>query len=174
MAKKYVAAAMLAIALLGGLYAIISFNGKNESIRFDKSYTWHADHDAPSGTDLLIRGTKIDRIKKNVNQLIAAFNSADKRETLSAGEVAADFPSLKLVKIEEQAAVVEVVNSEYLTQKMGTTGAEDYLASATYTITENPAVHEVNFVFTEGDHAVPGVYTRDSFSSKYKIETGKI
>ena len=33
----------------------------------------------------------------------------------------------------------------------------------TYSLTEAPGVRGVNFAFPEGDHAMPGEYTRESF-----------
>jgi spore germination protein GerM len=65
-------------------------------------------------------------------------------------------------------AFVEIINAEQVTQSMGSSGAQDYLASVTYSLTENRQIKKVNFIFEEGDHAVPGIYTRESFAN-YKI-----
>ena len=46
---------------------------------------------------------------------------------------------------------------------MGTSGAQNYLAATTYSLTEATGVRGVDFIFPEGDHAAPGVYTRESF-----------
>lgn len=60
------------------------------------------------------------------------------------------------MKVEHGAAFVQIINAEYLTQRMGSSGAQDYLASVTYTLTENKQIKKVNFFFEEGDQAVPG------------------
>jgi len=37
------------------------------------------------------------------------------------------------------------------------------MATATYTLTEAKGINYVDFDFEEGDHAVPGTYSRESF-----------
>ncbi len=51
---------------------------------------------------------------------------------------------------------------------MGTTGAAEFLATATLTLTEYDDIKLVNFVFDEGDHAVPGLYSRKDFLRTWK------
>lgn len=58
---------------------------------------------------------------------------------------------------------LEIPESAVLTQQMGTAGAKQFLVSTTYSFTELSGVHYVAFDFEEGDHAVPGVYSRKSF-----------
>ena len=76
------------------------------------------------------------------------------------------YPEIKLEAkgFKGDTLVVAIKNAFYLTQAMGTTGADTYLAEATYSLTEIPSVKAVKFEFEEGDHAIPGVYTRESFS----------
>jgi hypothetical protein len=56
-------------------------------------------------------------------------------------------------------------NDPYLTQDRGSSGAQDYLAEVTFTLTENPGIKSVNFIFQAGDHAMPGTYSRENFTS---------
>jgi hypothetical protein len=72
------------------------------------------------------------------------------------------------MKIENDAAFGQIMNAEYLTQRMSSSGAQDYLASGTYTLTENRQINKVNFIYEEGDNAMQGVYTRQTFAN-YKI-----
>ena len=75
------------------------------------------------------------------------------------------YPKVSL-KIKRQIAdtlVLSIPDAFYLTQSMGSAGAETYLAEVTYSLTELPSVNVVKFNFTEGDHAVPGTYSRKSF-----------
>lgn len=63
---------------------------------------------------------------------------------------------------------VRIPDATNLTQSMGTTGATSYLVEATYGFTSINGIQVVNYSFTEGDHASPGSYTRDSFSEFFK------
>jgi len=73
---------------------------------------------------------------------------------------------LNFIKISNDTAFVSIPNSQVLTQQMGTAGAEGYMISTTYSFTELSGVAYISFDFTEGDHAIPGVYNRDSWSIK--------
>lgn len=70
---------------------------------------------------------------------------------------------LDFVKISHDTIFVKIKNSEYLTQQMGTSGADEYMISATFTLTELPKIHFVHFDFIGGDHASPGTYSRKYF-----------
>lgn len=61
---------------------------------------------------------------------------------------------------------IEIPESMVLTQQMGTAGAKQFLVSTTYSFTELPGVQYVAFDFKEGDHAMPGVYSRKSWESE--------
>jgi hypothetical protein len=50
-----------------------------------------------------------------------------------------------------------------LANEIGNTGAENYLASTTFTLTELKNIKYVNIAMKPGDHAEPGVYSRDDF-----------
>jgi hypothetical protein len=111
----------------------------------------------------------------NVTNLVRALNRATEGTEFAGqgGEgVKPDFPKIILRKVEHQTAYVEIANDQYLTESMGSAGAQDWLAGVTYTLTENRNIKAVNFSFTAGEHAMPGVYTRENFKD-YKIATGK-
>lgn len=65
----------------------------------------------------------------------------------------------------QQTTEVEIADASQLTQQMGTAGAETFLAEATFSLTEIPGVEAVKFIFEDGDHARPGIYTRKSFKT---------
>ena len=75
---------------------------------------------------------------------------------------------LDLVKAGTDTLEVKIDEASTLTQGMGSTGAEAYLAELTYSFTELKGVKAVKIDFEEGDHAMPGVYTRDDFKSLLK------
>lgn len=58
---------------------------------------------------------------------------------------------------------VKIDDANKLTQGMGTTGADAYMAELTYSLTELPGIKAVKIDFEVGDHAMPGVYTRADF-----------
>ncbi|HEY1009742.1 MAG: hypothetical protein ACO1NS_06860 [Daejeonella sp.] len=66
-------------------------------------------------------------------------------------------------KQEGDKAFVSIADATYLTQQSGSGGAEAYLAEATYSLTEIAGIAVVEFSFKEGDHARPGIYTREDF-----------
>lgn len=90
-----------------------------------------------------------------------------KRDTLTFGKLIStinakyrDKVKLDYLKISNDTIYVKIDNSVYLTQQMGTTGADEYMITATFTLTELPNIKYVNFDFELGDHASPGTYYR--------------
>jgi hypothetical protein len=173
MAKNMVVALLLGVAFIGALFAVISLLKKNEAVRYDTSYAWHVESDPGSGTDMLVRGRKINEIRNDVNTLIMALNKygeeSEANRTRPDGSKD-EYPKIALRKIEQQTAHIEIVNDQFLTENMGSSGAQDYLAIVTYTLTENPRIKAVNFIFQAGEHAMPGRYRREDFTN-YKIVT---
>ena len=73
---------------------------------------------------------------------------------------------LDLTKISNDTIYVKIPNATHLTQQMGSSGAELYMAGVIYNLTELNGIRYVNFDFEEGDHAGPGTYNRDSFKDQ--------
>lgn len=57
---------------------------------------------------------------------------------------------------------MRIIHSDQLTQRMGTTGAQEYMVSLTFSLTELANVRYVNYDMEEGDHMGPGTYSRQS------------
>jgi len=74
-----------------------------------------------------------------------------------------DSIQLDYIKTSHDTIYVHIPRSEMLTQRMGDTGAEIFMASTTFSLTEVKGIKFVNYDFIEGDHASPGVYSRDDF-----------
>lgn len=74
-------------------------------------------------------------------------------------------PNIKLeyVRTSGDTVFVKIPDATYLTQQMGSTGPTFYLAGVTYNLTEVPGMHYVYLDFEEGDHAGPGVWSRQDF-----------
>ncbi len=90
-------------------------------------------------------------------------------DTLSAQRlvsmVDADSIHVNYIKTSHDTMYVAIPNSHYLTQNIGSTGAENFMAATTFTLTETKGIKYVNYQFEEGDHASPGVYSRDDFKA---------
>ncbi len=67
-------------------------------------------------------------------------------------------------RVSNDTLYVRITDAQHLTQQMGSSGAQMYLLEATYAFTELPDINAVHFDFEEGDHALPGTYTRSSFA----------
>lgn len=78
-----------------------------------------------------------------------------------------NFPDIKLVliKVSRDTVYVKIPESTRLTDQIGDTGAENYLASVTFTLTETKNIKFINFNFKDGEHAEPGVFSRESFKN---------
>lgn len=70
---------------------------------------------------------------------------------------------LDLVGVSNDTIYVRIAQSTYLTQQMGTTGAEEYMSTTTFTLTELKNIEFVNFDFVDGDHATSGTYSRQYY-----------
>lgn len=73
---------------------------------------------------------------------------------------------IRVLKTSQDTLYLSIPNSTVLTQQMGTDGAKEFMLSTTYSFTELTWVKYVSFAFEEGDHAVPGVYSRRSWGRK--------
>ena len=75
------------------------------------------------------------------------------------------FPDMQLVlsKTGHDTLYVRMPQSTRLTNNIGDTGAENYLATVVYNLTELPGIKYVNISFSPGNHAEPGVYSRNDF-----------
>ncbi len=82
-----------------------------------------------------------------------------------------NYPEVPLTvdRVSGDTLYASIVDAQYLTQQMGSTGAQTYLLEVTYAYTELPNIRAVHFAFEEGDHATPGTYTRDRFESEVVV-----
>lgn len=113
---------------------------------------WIYDYDA----DIPLKNWEIKELSNTPQEWIDFLNAQNKRVHLEYSKQSGD---TLFVKINE---------STFLTQRMGTTGADAYLSVATYTLTESENVNYVHFDFEEGDHAIPGTYSRQYYIDRNK------
>ncbi len=171
MEKKPVIALMLTISFIGVVIGVVAYFREHRSVLPENDYIWHVEVDPSAKTETLVRGGKIDAIRSDEKRLVVALNGTTKYPEAfrtKAGREPNAPPKVKLLSVKDQIASVEIINAEYLTKRMGSSGAQAYLASVTFTLTENPQIKKVKFIFEGGDHAMPGTYTRQDFKN-YKI-----
>lgn len=160
----------IAVPIAAGLLIFLVIKIATPRYYESKDYTWYSEI-GPEDGDLLIRGKKLDRIKNDINKLIYAINGSDKDPELfrtPEDKEPIGLPKLKLIDIKGEVVNIEVINDEYLTQRMGSAGANEFLATATFALTEYDNIKFVNFIFEEGDHAFPGLYSREDFIENWK------
>ncbi len=77
-----------------------------------------------------------------------------------------NYPEVKLqhLYLSSDTLFLKIADAKFLTQQMGSTGAQSYLGELTYNLTEIPGIHYIDLNFQEGDHANPGTFSRTDFS----------
>lgn len=105
--------------------------------------------------------TDVLELKKNPAADLSNLRAKDIIEALNI-----KYPQIKLKWINQKGnkAFVKIADATYLTQQIGTAGAEAFFAEATFSLTEIQGINAVYFDFKEGDHAGPQTYTRESFN----------
>ena len=116
----------------------------------NQSMIWTVDDENP----------KKEQLKKPVNTIPGTFSTADVIQLINE-----NFPGIQmeLIKVSNDTVYVKIPNATRLTQEIGNTGAENYFASATFTLTDMKNIKYVNFALQPGDHAEPGVFSREDF-----------
>jgi len=116
-----------------------------------KDYYWNSDFDTISNREYLKRGKMLDSISKSPNELIEILNMRPSKCKIDYVEKKGD--TLK----------IRILDDEYLTEQMGTSGADCYIAETIYTLTENDLIDFVRFEMDYGSHAGPGLYSRKDY-----------
>ena len=142
------------------LLYIISFTSCNKKKQFKNTDKSHFPKDLSVWTFDSVLDTikKIRPLKKeelNLKTLTNIVNSKYKNKV-----------KINNTHISNDTIYITIKDSEYLTQKMGTTGANGYMITTTFTLTELPNIKHINFNFEFGDHAMPGTYNRDYYLKK--------
>ena len=106
--------------------------------------------------------TQLFEIKKNPDADMFNLEPVDMVDAINF-----KYPQIKLewIKQEGNKAFIKIADASYLTSNSGTEGANAYLAEVTFSLTEFKGIEEVDIAFQEGDHARPGLYTRENFKN---------
>lgn len=114
---------------------------------------WISDFDTIKNEFYLKQQRKVNPDSLTVADLINVLNMA--------------WEDVKLVflKTSNDTLYVSIPDSEFLGQQMGSAGAQAYMASTTYNLTELKNIKYVNYEMEAGDHVSPGIYSRKSFEN---------
>ncbi len=117
----------------------------------EEKLIWVTDFDTTTREFTLRQQRQPDPSTLNAQELINDLNAA--------------WENIQLIftKISSDTIYVSIPNSEYLTQRMGSTGPATFLAPATFTLTELKGIKYVNYDFEEGEHMSPGTFSREDF-----------
>jgi hypothetical protein len=126
-----------------------SFTDSN-TIKTDAHYFWSAEL-APKKGVIMKKTRPVAADSLTQTNIIQLLN-----------ETYPDIP-LQFTKLSSDTLFVKIKNSNYLTQQMGSSGPEVYLADVTYNLTEIPGINFVAIIFKAGDHASPDIYSRTDF-----------
>ena len=126
---------------------------KNENL---SKFYWQSDYDTVKNKEILIKGKLINSLSKSPNELIEILNKRNPK------------PKIEYIGILSDTIQIRILNDEYLTEQMGTTGAYCYLGETVCTLTENELIKYVRIELDSGSHASPGVYNRNDFKDLMK------
>jgi hypothetical protein len=114
-------------------------------------FYWHTDFDTTLNREYILRGKLLDSIPRNPDELINILN---RRKSNC---------KIEFLKMTGDSISIRILDDEYLTEQMGSSGAMCYLAETVFTLTENDLIKFVRIEMDYGSHASPGLYTRDNF-----------
>lgn len=129
---------------------VVTTTTDSNSIKTDAHYFWSAELGPKNGVI-------INKLRPVATDSITAPNIIH-----MLNEVYPEIP-LQLDKVSNDTMFVKISNSKYLTQQMGSSGPEVYMADVTYNLTEIAGINVVSIKFKKGDHAQAGIFSRTDF-----------
>ncbi|HZJ79115.1 MAG TPA: hypothetical protein VFC69_00900 [Dysgonamonadaceae bacterium] len=120
-------------------------------------YYWKSNYDTTLNREYLKRGALLDSISKSPKELIDILNMRPSESKIDFVEHTAD------------TLTIRILNDKFLTEQMGTLGADCYMAETIYTLTEVDSIRFVKFEMNDGSHATPGLYSREDYAQMMMI-----
>lgn len=127
-----------------------------DSTALNKEYYWHTEYDSINNREYLEKGKLFDSITPSVANLIEILN----RRPYEC--------KIEYIDHKSDTLHIRILNDEFLTERMGTTGAFCILGETVYTLSENDSVKYVRIDMNQGSHAGPGTYERSNFKALEK------
>ena len=77
------------------------------------------------------------------------------------------YPSVKLswVKTSNDTVYARIDSASSFTERMGSFGAAEYIATVVVNLTTLDSIHYVNLDFTPGSHAAPGTFSKSNYAA---------
>ncbi|MFZ6664909.1 hypothetical protein [Peijinzhouia sedimentorum] len=158
---------LISIALI---FFVISCNALQEDTKVDSE----KDEEITINPDSIVVEESLEAIwKYDFNEQTEEFEVKQLRSIESdamSGEILEEIINkswprvqIEFTRTSNDTVFISIPDSEALTQQMGSAGAESFMISTTFSFTELKGIKYVSFDFTEGDHARPGVYSRESW-----------
>lgn len=114
-------------------------------------FYWHTLYDSIQNKEYLKKGKLLDSKVSSVTSLIEVLN---KRTTEC---------KIQYIDRRNDTLQIRILNDEFLTEQMGSSGSYCFLGETVYTLTENDSIKFVRIDMNEGSHASPGIYQRSNF-----------
>jgi len=114
---------------------------------------WTTDFDTVRRDFVLIKNREVNADTLTPKKVIDEINSVQ-------GSI-----FLQFNKVSHDTIYVSIPDSYYLTERIGTFGANEYMASTTYSLTELKGIKYVHYDFEEGEHLSPGTMTRGDYKN---------
>lgn len=122
-----------------------------DSVKISDFY-WYSDFDTILNKEYLTKGKMLDSTSKSPYELINILNRRKPK------------CKIEYIRIVGDTITVKILDDEYLSEQMGTSGAYCYLAEAVFTLTEIHSIKYVRIEMEAGSHASPGLYARKVFT----------
>lgn len=119
-------------------------------------FYWSTAYDSIHNMEYLQKGKLMDSIHATVDGLIEILN----RRPYEC--------SIAYIGQRNDTLAIRILNDEFLTERMGSTGAFCFLGETVYTLTGIDSVNYVRMEMNEGSHAGPGTYHRSHFKALEK------
>lgn len=129
---------------------VVAVKPDTNNVKTDSHYFWTAELDQKLGL-VMKKSVPVSNDSLNASNMIHMLNK--------------EYPEVQIefIKASGDTIFTRIRKSTYLTQQMGSSGADAYLAEATYNLSEITGINYVDIRFKEGDHAQPGIFSRTDF-----------
>jgi hypothetical protein len=123
-----------------------------EELTEEDYYIWKVDSEEKT----LRKNPKLEDASLGVDTLIIGLNEM--------------YPKIRLekVKLSNDTLYTQIKEADVLTEQMGSAGSEAYIAQAVLNLTAAKGVNFVRIDFEMGSHAMPDVWSKESFKD-YKV-----
>ena len=127
----------------------LELTAQEQKMKREQYFIWEVDADKKTIT----KNPQLQPEFFNVDTLISGLNEM--------------YPEITLENkgLRNDTLYTEIKDAEYLTNRMGSMGAEQYIAQAVINLTAVEGIKYVRIDFPEGSHAAPDVWTREQFAA---------